>query len=371
VKEGHEVHALVGSLEGSPSFEEIQGIRVHRRDLMNPFYVRERKAHLGLPAEEIIHTILQEIKVMYESFIDENRIDIIHAHNFHHFLPGHALALTELHDQGLATVLTIHEVWSEFICEDLLERTRWDGIITVSRHVQEGIREQAPNLQNLHLIHHGIDTTLFSPDNRDDSWAEKLGFKDRLTIIHPARMLPWKGVIYSVMAMELVRKEFPDAVLIITDTEDIIDWIGELKGYKEQVFEIIKRLGLQDHLIIQSFPYLELPKVYNHCQVVIYPTIGEEPFGLVPVEAMACAKPVVVTKSGGLVESVIDGVTGFIIEKRDVNTLAEKICLLLRDEKLAQQMGEAGCRHVVEHFSRERMVHQVNELYQKVVAKKN
>lgn len=371
VKEGHEVHALVGSLDGSPPFEEIQGIRVHRRDLMNPFYVRERKAQLGLPAEEVVHTILQEIKVMYESFIDENRIDIIHAHNFHHFVPGHALALTELHDQGLATVLTIHEVWSEFICEDLLERTRWDGIITVSRHVQEGIRVQAPHLQNLHVIYHGIDTTLFSPDNRDHNWVEKLGFKDRLTIIHPARMLPWKGVIYSVMAMELVRKEFPDAILIITDTEDIIDWIDELKGYKEQVFETIKRLGLQDHLIIQSFPYLELPEVYNHCQVVIYPTIGEEPFGLVPLEAMACAKPVVVTKSGGLVESVIDGETGFIIEKRDVNTLAEKICLLLRDEKLAQQMGEAGRRHVKEHFSRERMVHQVNELYQKVVAKKN
>ena len=371
VKEGHEVHALVGSLDGSPSFEEIQGIKVHRRDLMNPFYVRERKAHLGLPAEEVVHTILKEIKVMYKSFIDENGIDIIHAHNFHHFLPAHALALTELHDQGLATVLTIHEVWSEFICEDLLERTRWDGIIAVSRHVQEGIREQAPNLQKLHLIYHGIDTTLFSQYNRDNNWVEKLGLKDRPTIIHPARMLPWKGVIYSVMAMEMVRKEFPDAILIITDTEDIIDWIGELKGYKEQVFETIKRLGLQYHLYIQSFPYLELPKVYNHCQVVIYPTIGEEPFGLVPLEAMACAKPVVVTKSGGLVESVIDGETGFIIEKRDVNTLAEKICLLLRDEKLAQQMGEAGRRHVEEHFSQERMVHQVSELYQKVVTKKN
>ena len=338
---------------------------------MNPFYVRERKANLGLPAEEVVRTILQEIRVMYESFIDENRIDIIHAHNFHHFLPGHALALTELHDQGLATILTIHEVWSEFICEDLLEKTRWDGIITVSRHVQEGIREQAPHLQNLHLVYHGIDTTLFSPDSRDNNWVAKLGLKDRPTIIHPARMLPWKGVIYSVMAMEIVRKEFPDAMLIITDTEDIIDWIGELKGYKEQVFETIKSLGLRDHLFIQSFPYLELAKVYNHCQVVVYPTIGEEPFGLVPLEAMACAKPVVVTKSGGLVESVIDGETGFIIEKRDVNTLAGKICLLLRDGKLAQQMGEAGRRHVEEHFSRERMVHQVSELYQKVVAKRN
>ena len=148
VKQGHEVYALVGSLEGSPPFEEIQGIKVYRRYLMNPFYVRERKAQLGLPTEKVVLTILREIKVMYESFIEENKIDIVHAHNFHHFLPGPALALTELHDQGLPTVLTIHEVWSEFICKDLLERTRWDAIITVSRHVEEGIREQAPHLKN-------------------------------------------------------------------------------------------------------------------------------------------------------------------------------------------------------------------------------
>ena len=48
---------------------------------------------------------------------------------------------------------------------------------------------------------------------------------------------------------------------------------------------------------LQSQVYLELPWVYNYCNVVIYPTIGEEPFGLVPVEGMACAKPVVVTRS--------------------------------------------------------------------------
>lgn len=116
VRQGHEVHALVGSLDGSPQFDEVLGVKVSRRNLMNPFYIRERKAQLRLPAEEIVPTILREMKAMYESFIEEKGIDIVHAHNFHHFLPGHALALSDLHDQGLPTVLTVHEVWSEFIC---------------------------------------------------------------------------------------------------------------------------------------------------------------------------------------------------------------------------------------------------------------
>jgi glycosyltransferase involved in cell wall biosynthesis len=168
VKQGHEVYALVGSLEGSPAFQEVQGVKIHRRDLMNPFYVRERKAQLGIPAAAVAPTILREIKAMYGSFIEENRIDIVHAHNFHHFLPCHALTLTELHDQGLPTVLTIHEVWSELICKDLLERTKWDAIIGVSRHVVREIVTEAPHLKDLHLIYHGIDTDLFSPANGND-----------------------------------------------------------------------------------------------------------------------------------------------------------------------------------------------------------
>src|SRR5262249_13897107 len=103
---------------------------------MNPFYVPERKHKLGVPDEEIAPTILAEVKVMYESFIKEHNIDIVHAHNFHHFLPCHAMALTELREKGLATVLTIHEVWSEYLCKDLLEKSHWDAVITVSKHVE-------------------------------------------------------------------------------------------------------------------------------------------------------------------------------------------------------------------------------------------
>jgi len=98
-----------------------------------------------------------------------------------------------------------------------------------------------------------------------------------------------------------------------------------------------------------------------------YPTIGEEPFGLVPLEGMACGKPVVVTASGGLVESVIDQKTGFIIKKRDPEMLAEKIALLLEDNELARKMGQAGRRHVAQNFSRERMTDETIELYQEAL----
>jgi len=364
VRQGHTVHALVGSMAGQPHYSEIQGIHVHRTDLMNPEWVRERKGERGYKAEDIDPEIMAGLQRMYTDFVDRYNIDVVHGHNFHHFLPGHALTLTELWETGMPNILTVHEVWSEFICEDLLEQGRWDYIITFCDHVTDGIREQAPHLDNLRIIYPGIDVTLFSPANRNPKWADRLHLHDRPVIIHPARMLPWKGVIYSLYAMEIIRKEFPDAMLIITDTEDIVDWIGELKGYKQEILQTIRDRGLQDNVVTQSFPYTELPWLYNHCKVVIYPTIGEEPFGLVPVEGMACGKPVVVTRSGGMVESVIDGQTGFIIEKRDPEALAQSIIRLLTDKELAAHMGGAGRRRAARAFSRERMARETVAVYE-------
>ncbi len=369
VQQGHEVHALVGSLEGEPTESEMEGVHVHRRDLFNPEIARERKKANGLDEETVWPELQKDILETYRRFALEHEIDVIHAHNFHHFLPEYGLALTALRREGIPTFLTIHEVWSEFICEDLLRRTEWDGIITVSEHVREEIREQAPHLDNVRLIYHGIDTeNLFTPENTSPKWADKLGLHERPVIIHPARMLPWKGVLYSVHAMLGIRERFPEAVLIVTDTEDIVDWIDELRGYKESVLQLIADSKLEANVITQPFPYLELPWVYNHCDVVIYPTIGEEPFGLVPVEGMACGKPVVVSRSGGLPESVIDGETGYIIPKKDVSALTERICLLLDEKGLAESMGQKGRERATKAFSRDRMAREVVELFRAPVA---
>ncbi|MGC9317921.1 MAG: glycosyltransferase family 4 protein [Armatimonadota bacterium] len=364
--QGHEVHALVGSVEGSPPEERVQGIQVHRRDLMNPMVVRERKEQAGFEEEQVWPELQQEVEDFYRSFATEHGIDVFHAHNFHHFLPEYGLALTNVRaEDQWPTYLTVHEVWSEFICKDLLHRTEWDGIISVSRHTHSELMRQAPHLDNVRLIYHGIDTDeLFTPHNTDPKWADELGLHDRRAIIHPARMLPWKGVIYSVEAMDAIRDRFPDAVLIVTDTEDIVDWVDELKGYKEKVLQRIEDLDLQDHIITQPFPYLELPWVYNECEVVIYPTIGEEPFGLVPVEAMACGKPTVVSRSGGLPESVVDGETGYIIPKEDTDALADRLSRLLADEELREEMGRAGRKRATEVFTRERMAREVVETYE-------
>jgi glycosyltransferase involved in cell wall biosynthesis len=364
-RQGQQVHALVGSMEGEPEESEVEGFHIHRRTWMNPEIMRQRKRKANVPVDHAWPSLQDEVKAAYRSFIQGFDIDLVHAHNFHHFLPEYGLALTEIRrEDDVPTFLTIHEMWGEFLCQDLLERTEWDGIIAVGQHVYGDVIAQVPNIHNLEVVLHGVNTEMFRPNVDGNRLKRELGLEGKLVILHPARLLPWKGVHTAVDAFSRLAHRFPDIALVITDTREILDWAHELKDYRQEIFSMVEGNGLKDRVVMRSFDFFEeLPQAYAMSDIVLYPTSGEEPFGLVPLEAMASGKPVIVTRSGGLIESVVDGVTGFLIPKEEDNLLARRLITLLKHPDLAERMGQAGRRHVEEHFSRQRMATEVADLY--------
>lgn len=95
------------------------------------------------------------------------------------------------------------------------------------------------------------------------------------------------------------------ARLLITDTLRIRDWHGESATYRADLLALIDALGLHDRVDLRPAAYADMPSLYAEADVVVYPTVGEEPYGLVPLEAMSCGSPVVVARSGGLSETVL------------------------------------------------------------------
>ena len=85
------------------------------------------------------------------------------------------------------------------------------------------------------------------------------------------------------------------------------------------------------------------------------------------LDAMACGKPVVGTNTGGIPEVVEDGVSGFLVEPRDPQSLAHAITTLLQDEALRTRLGAAGLARVREHFTVDRMVADTLEVYESVL----
>ena len=88
------------------------------------------------------------------------------------------------------------------------------------------------------------------------------------------------------------------------------------------------------------------------------------------IEALAGGRPVVATRVGGVPDVVRDGVDGFLVEPRDVDALADRLVRLAGDPALARQMGEAGRDWVLERYSVERLIDDVDALYRKLLQEK-
>lgn len=108
--------------------------------------------------------------------------------------------------------------------------------------------------------------------------------------------------------------------------------------------------------------------MYGASALTILSSIREDAFSRLPLEAMACAKPVVISRSGGLTETALDGKTGFIVNKRDEKALAERCMALLRDPELAATFGKAGRRHVLKSFRLQKMVSELAAIYDKALS---
>jgi glycosyltransferase involved in cell wall biosynthesis len=188
----------------------------------------------------------------------------------------------------------------------------------------------------------GFDPAEFSPMDRLLA-RERLGWpRDEFIVLQLGRMVPRKGVDNVIRGLarlgERLRRR---ARLFIvggsTDAPDPVATpeIGRLmrvadeEGVASRV-EFVGRRGRE-----------ALPLHYAACDVFVT-TPWYEPFGITPVEAMACARPVIGSAVGGIKSTVADGETGFLVPPDDPQALAEKLGTLQDDPALARRMGEAG-----------------------------
>jgi len=129
---------------------------------------------------------------------------------------------------------------------------------------------------------------------------------------------------------------------------------GELR---DELLEATARAELKDRLIFRGWLDREqLTRAYREAQVIIFPSLVEEPFGRVGIEAMAVGRPVVAFDVGGVREWLTHGETGFLVPRGDVKKMAEFTGLLLENHDLANRLGSTARERALSSFDRERMV---------------
>jgi glycosyltransferase involved in cell wall biosynthesis len=107
----------------------------------------------------------------------------------------------------------------------------------------------------------------------------------------------------------------------------------------------------------------ELVRYYYKADVFAFPALCNHGFGLAPVESMAAGTPVVASRSGATIETIVDQKTGFLVEKNDSRALAEAILKLLENDSLRETMGRAARQRVLELFTWDRIAADMNTRY--------
>lgn len=215
-------------------------------------------------------------------------------------------------------------------------------------HVQ---RLLAPDV-SLRQLHGGVDVDRFHPDVPGHEIRTRLGLQDRRVVVTVSRLVPRKGQDMLLRAWPLVLRRHPDAVLLVVGEgkhRRALEQLAVEVGVGRQVRFVgaITDEGLADHLAAAEVFALPCRTVWHGLQ--------PEGLGLSTLEASASGLPVVVGDSGGAPEAVIDKETGLVVDGRRAPALADAVCALLDDPRLAARMGAAGRRWMQQHWSWDQM----------------
>jgi glycosyltransferase involved in cell wall biosynthesis len=190
---------------------------------------------------------------------------------------------------------------------------------------------------------------------------------NKFTVLQLGRMVPRKGVDTVIQATALLRFQHGiDAELLVVGGD--IHAGGRDGPEMARLRALAERLGISGHVrFVGQKPRDELRNWYSAADVFVT-TPWYEPFGITPVEAMACARPVVGSEVGGIKSTVVDGSTGFLVPSRDPQAVAERLATLQRNPLLARSMGDAGLRRAYRHYTWRSVAQQVAAVYAAVLA---
>ena len=306
--------------------------------------------------------------------------EVVHSHTWYANLGGHLAKLL----YGIPHVLTAHSLeplrpWKAeqlaggYAVSSWAERTAIeaaDAVIAVSRGMREDILRCYPLLDpaRLHVVHNGIDTELYRPTPETDALTKHGVDPDRPYVLFVGRITRQKGVPHLLRAARSIN---PSAQLVLCagapDTpaidQEFRTLVDELRRTRDAVLWIPEML-----------PRSEVVQLLSHATVFACPSIYE-PLGIVNLEAMACAAPVVASAVGGIPEVVDNGVTGRLVPYDEQHPeafeqgLAEALDSVIADPVAAARMGEAGRERAVREFGWDAIARRTLAVYEEILRK--
>ncbi|HEY8562505.1 MAG TPA: glycosyltransferase [Pyrinomonadaceae bacterium] len=357
---------------GQPEiFEWTNGVRVIHVRAGRDAFVRKEEL-LDLMPEFYARTI---------RFFRERRYDLVHA-NF--FLSG-LVALGIKSETATPFAMTFHALGKVRRIHqngaDEFPDARFEIEERIAREADRIIAECPQDALDLGALYDaapekialapcGFDPSELYPVERAEA-RRALGFgQHEKIVLQLGRMVPRKGVETVVRAAaRLIRERGISVKLVVVGGES-----SEADERKTPEIGRLKRIaaecGIAESVVFAGSRRRDELKFYYSAADVFASVPWYEPFGITPLEAMACGTPVVGARVGGIKYSVADGETGFLVAPRNPAELAEKIAVLLENEDLRRRFGASGISRVGRHFTWRKVTAQIIEIYEQILKEK-
>lgn len=291
----------------------------------------------------------------------QHRVHLVHLNNSPRSQTAAAIAARLLgvpcvaHSRGVPGIAT---------GTDRLRYALPDLHIGISTAVTARLQINGVPASKVRTIHNPVNLDHFTPGEPPSALREEMGISPTRRVIGLfGRIVPFKGVLEFLRAFAVVVRSVPSATaLIVGDRSD-----GPAE-YEMQVRALIGELGLGNHVVMPGFRQ-DVADLLRLCDVLALTSLGDEGFGRVLVEAMACGVPVVATNSGGPLDIVREGVDGHLRDPRDTAAFADALIALLGNDEERAQFGARARIHAVHHFSSHAHAEQVARAYRTLLGR--
>jgi phosphatidyl-myo-inositol dimannoside synthase len=222
-----------------------------------------------------------------------------------------------------------------------------DAVIAASEFTRRNLIRLGLPDDRICKIVPGVDSERFRPMPRRSDLVQRFGLQGKVVVLTVARLVPRKGHRIALEAFSKVCREVPAVHYLIVGT-----------GPEEsRLRQMVSEAGLGERVTLAGYvPAEQLPDIYNLCDIMMMPNRQEsdgdvEGFGIVFLEANAAGKPVIGGRSGGAIEAIAEGKTGYLANPEDPNELAMILRRLLLNQSLREELGREGARRARTEFS--------------------
>lgn len=241
-----------------------------------------------------------------------------------------------------------------------IARKELDHIIALTQRTKETLILEGANSEKITVISHGIDTKVFSPNEKREVKKEKL---NEINILFVGRLERYKGIYEILYAAKrlLMAKDLKDYHLVFT-------LIGS-GSEKENILKLGKKLGIEEFVTHKEVSYNKIPLEYQKADIFIAPSKSakywQEQYNTALLEAQASGLPIITTLSGGISENVGDA--AILVQPDDFYSLVKALKTFILNPKLRFEYSQKARKRALEVLDVEIVAKKLSSLYEKIL----